>query len=98
MGLKEDLIVDWTDKTIEYQERTFLILKQFNYEEKTYLYGAEVNTIGTEKMNVVFLYKIKDNIFEHVEDNELFEKLFITVSGLITSEMVEKDIKKYLKK
>lgn len=98
MGLKENLIMDWTDKIIEYQEREFLILKQFKYEGKEYLYGAEVKTIGTEKMNVVFLSKVKDDIFEHVEDDELFEKLFITVSGMLAAEMVEEDAKKYFKK
>lgn len=98
MGLKEDLIVDWTDKTIEYQDRKFYILKQFEHNNKQYLYGVEPSTIGTETMKVVFLYKVKDNIFEHVEEKELFEELMIAVSGLITADMVEKDVKKYLKK
>jgi len=95
MGLKEDLIVDWTDKVIEYQERQFYILKQFQHGNKEYLYGVEKDTIGSEKMNAVFLYKIKDSIFEHVEDDKLFEELLVVVSGLLTAQMVEKDIKEH---
>lgn len=88
MGFREDLITNWKDKTIEYQERKFYILEQFVYEGKEYLYGCDIDTIGNEKMNVVFLYKIKDSLFEHIEDEKLFEELLIHVTGILTGELM----------
>lgn len=88
MGFRENLITDWKDKTIEYQEKKFYILEQFLYNGKEYLYGCDIETIKNEKMNVVFLYKIKDDIFEHVKDEQLFEELLMNVTGIFTGKLM----------
>lgn len=95
MGLKENLITEWIDKTIEYQDKKIYILDQFTYQDKEYLYGVDVETINLPKIDVVFLYKLKDDIFEHVESNELFEELALVVSGRLSEEMIKEDLKKY---
>lgn len=86
--LKEIFKKNWENSVLEYQGRRFLILKQFKVKESTreYLYGAEVETIGTERMNVVFLYKIGLNMWQHVENDEVFEFLFEHVASLLAAE------------
>lgn len=95
MGFKEELISNWEDKTIEYRGKQFYILKQFMYDNQEYLYGVDIKTYDKNPMNVVFLYKIKDALFEHVENEELFEKLFLRVSGLCASDLVKKTIEEH---
>lgn len=95
MGFRENLINDWKDKTIEYQDRFFYIVDQFVYEEKEYLYGCNIDTLNNQNLEVVFLYKIKDDIFEHVEDNELFNNLFLYVAGKLTAEKIDELADKY---
>lgn len=95
MGFKEDLITNWKDKTIEYQDKHFYILEQFEYNNKEYIFGVDKNTINNENLEVVFLYKIKNDIFEHVEDEKLFEELFLHVSGMLAAQKLEEISKKY---
>lgn len=95
MGFREELISNWEDKTIEYRGKQFYIVKQFKFENKEYLYGVDIKTYDKKPMDVVFLYKIKDALFEHVENEELFEKLFLHVSGLCAADLVNKKIEEY---
>ena len=97
MGFRESYTTDWKDKTIEYQEKNFYILEQFEYEEKEYLCGCDINTVGKENLEVVFLYKLSDDIFEHVEEEELFEELLMNVSGKLVAEKIEEINRKYNK-
>ncbi len=94
MGLKEQLMTDWKDKTIEYQERKFYILDQFNFENTEYLYCINIDTVNNKNPEVAFLYKKNGEIFEHVENKELFEELLINVSGRLVAEKIEEDLKK----
>ena len=93
MGLKENLIANWKDKTIEYQEKKFYILEQFEYEGLEYLYGIDINTIDNEVPNVVFLHKVKDDEFEHIEDEKLFDLLILRVAGIMTSKIITEELK-----
>ena len=79
MGLRESLIVNWENKTIEYQGKKMYIVKQFMYENKEYLYAIDLETINKENLEIVFLYKMKDDIFAYVEEDDLFDKLIVTV-------------------
>ena len=74
MGLRESLIVDWENKTIEYQGKRMYIIKQFVYENKEYFYAIDLATVNNKNLEIAFLYKVKDDIFAHVEDEELFDK------------------------
>ena len=93
MGLKENLITNWKGKTLEYLEKKFYILEQFEYEGLEYLYGIDIDTIDNDMPNVVFLHKVKDDIFEHVEDEKLFDLLILRVAGVMTSEIVIEELK-----
>lgn len=93
MGLKENLITNWKGKTLEYLEKRFYILEQFEYEGLEYLYGIDIDTIDNDMPNVVFLHKVKDDIFEHVEDEKLFDLLILRVAGVMTSEIVIEELK-----
>lgn len=96
MGFKEELITNWRDKTLEYQGKKFYIVEQLEFEGKEYLYGCDINTIKNKNIEVVFLTKVKDNIFEHVENEELFEILLMNVSGKLLSNKLEEIYQKYI--
>ena len=95
MGFKEDIITDWKNKTIEYQNKKIYILEQIEFEGKEYLYGCDIDTINNKNIEVVFLTKVKDNIFKHVDDNKLFEELLRKTSGEKLSAELERIYKKY---
>lgn len=97
MGLKENLIVNWENKTIEYQGKKMYIVKQFVYEKLEYLYAIDLETINNENIEVAFLYKVKDDVFEHVENDELFEKLVVKAGSECFNELMEKDIEQLQK-
>lgn len=97
MGFREELTIDWEDKTIEYQGKMLYVIKSFNYDNKEYLYTVDINTINNDNLEVAFLYKIKDSIFAHVDDDELFEKLVIAAGTENITEMIKKDIQKLKK-
>ncbi len=94
MGFKENLIVNYEGRTLEYNNVQLYVLKQFDYENHLYLYCADKNTIGKESFDAYFLYKIKDDIFNHVDNQEKFLKLMDIVSGEILKEFFEQKIKK----
>lgn len=95
MGFRENLITDWKDKTIEYQDKNFYILEQFIYKDIEYLFGCDINTINNQNLEVVFLYRVKDDIFEHVEDKNIFDELFIHVSGKLAANKINEINEKY---
>lgn len=94
MGMKESLVVDWKDKTIEYQGKKLYIIEQFDYEGKEYFYTVDVNTVDSRNLEITFLYRVKDDIFAHVEDEKLFENLIINGGSKVISNMISEDIKK----
>ncbi len=94
MGMKESLVVDWKDKTIEYQGKTMYIVEQFEFEGREYFYAVDVDTVESKKLEVTFLYRIKDDVFAHVEDEKLYEQLIITGGAKVISAMIVEDIRK----
>lgn len=95
MGFKENLITDWKDKTVEYQDKKFYIIDQFVYKDREYLLGCDIKTLNNQNLEIVFLYKIEDDIYEHVEDEDLFEKLLLHASGRAIAQKIEEIVKKY---
>lgn len=95
MGIKEDLIVDWTGKSIEFQGKKLYVVKQFEYEGDTYLYAAFYESLKeeSEEYIVVFLRKIGDSELEVVkEDDELNDMLLARVTGEFIAEEIEKKL------
>lgn len=83
MGMKEDLIVDWTNRIMEFQGQKLYIAKQFEYDGNTYLYAILYESLKeeSEEILVIFLKKIKDSVFEIVKDEESHNMLLATVAG-----------------
>lgn len=95
MGIKEDLIADWTGKSIEFQGKKLYVVKQFEYEGDTYLYAAFYESLKekSEEYLVVFLRKIGDSELEVVkEDDELNDMLLARVTGEFIAEEIEKKL------
>lgn len=97
MGFREELTIDWEDKTIEYQGKKMYVIKAFNYNNVEYLCVVDLNTINNENLEVAFLYKVKDSIFAHVTDDELFDKLVITAGAESIGEMIKEDVERLKK-
>ena len=95
MGLKEQLIANWEDKTIEYCDKKFYIVKQFEFEGIEYLYAVDIETYDKNPINIVFLHRVKDEIFEHIEDEDLVDELFTYVSQICAAEIVRKKLEEY---
>ena len=96
MGLKEDVIIDWNYKDISYQGYELFVVKQFEYDGVTYLYAIDKEDAlkdDKEDLNVTFLYKVRDNVWANVDDDDLFNELLGKVAGELTGDL----IKKYLK-
>ena len=57
MGLKEELITDWTGKTIEYQGDRIYIVREIEYKEQKYLCGVVEETVEGERTcrNMLFI-------------------------------------------
>ena len=93
MGLKENLITDWTNKVITYQGSEMFVVSQFDYEGTNYLYVVDTESIekDEEEVDVAFLYKVKDDVFANVDDDELFNELLGKVAGELTAEMLKKE-------
>ncbi len=100
MGMRENLIVNFESKTLEYQNKKFYILKQFDYKGQTYLYGIDVDAFykDNENLEVAFLYRMHDDVFNHVSDSSLLDDLFNVVSGICTADMVKKNLETYSSK
>lgn len=92
MGMRESLIVNFEDLTLEYQDKKFYILKQFDYKGTTYLYGIDVDAFYKDRENLefAFLYRMHDDIFNHVSDENLLDELFNYVSGLCMGDVIKK--------
>ena len=74
MGMAERIMYNFENVTLEYNGKKFYILKQFEYKNKMYLYGVDVETAKSgdpNKCEFVFLYRVRDDIFNHVEDPDL---------------------------
>ena len=97
MGIRESLIVDWENKTIEYQGKRMYIIKQFVYENKEYFYDIDLATVNNKNLEIAFLYKVKDDIFAHVEDEELFDKLVVKAGSECFNEILKHDIEQLQK-
>lgn len=94
MGFKEELTVDWEDKTIEYQSKKMYVVKVFTYNHVEYLCTIDLDTIHNENLEVAFLYKVKDSIFAHVDDDELFDKLVVIAGEKSLEDMIREDVEK----
>lgn len=97
MGLRESLIVNWENKTIEYQGKKMYIVKQFMYENKEYLYAMDLATVNNKNLEIAFLYKVNNDIFGHVEDEELFDKLVVKAGSECFNEILRKDLEQLQK-
>ena len=97
MGLRESLIVNWENKTIEYQGKKMYIVKQFMYENKEYLYAMDLATVNNKNLKIAFLYKVNNDIFGHVEDEELFDKLVVKAGSECFNEILRKDLEQLQK-
>ena len=95
MGMKESIIVNFESKTLEYQNKKFYILKQFEFEGKTYLYGIDVDEFykNQRDLEVVFLYRVHDDIFNHVSDEKLLVRLQDYVAGICTIDLMQENMK-----
>ena len=94
MGFREELTVDWEDKTIEYQGKKMYVVKVFTYNNVEYLCTVDLDTIHNENVEVAFLYKVKDSIFAHVDDDELLDKLVMTAGEKSLEDMIKEDVEK----
>ncbi len=92
MGMRENLIADWKDKTLEYQGKKLYVVDQFEYEGITYLYTVDIATINNKNIEIAFLYKVKDDIFEDVRDDALFNKLVIRAGSNLMGNMLKEDL------
>lgn len=97
MGLKESLIVNWEDRTVKYQGKEMYIVKQFTYKNIEYLYALDLATIKNENIDVAFLYKKRDDIYAHVEDDKLFEELVVKAGSECITELVEGEMEELQK-
>lgn len=89
MGIREDLIVDWKDKTIEYFDKKMYVIEQFTYKGTEYLYVVDKATVNNDNLEVAFLYRVKDDVFANVDSDELFNELLDEVSKKNLKELTE---------
>lgn len=92
MGIRESLIVDWEDKTLRYQGKDMYIVKQFEYKNVEYLYALDLATVKNENIEVAFLYKKRDDVFAHVDDDDLFDELVIKAGAECVAQLMKEDI------
>ena len=97
MGMRENLITDWKDKTLEFQGKKLYVVDQFEYEGITYLYTVDIATINNKNIEVAFLYKVKDDIFEDVTDDALFNKLVVRAGSNLMGNMLKEDLEQLKK-
>lgn len=98
MGMRESLMTNFENKTLEYKNKQFYIVKQFDYKGRTYLYGVEKETINSEEYETYFLYRVKDDLFNHISDKNEQLELLEVVSGLFMSDIIKKNLKNQIKK
>ena len=81
----------------EYQGKKMYIVKQFMYENKEYLYAMDLATVNNKNLEIAFLYKVNNDIFGHVEDEELFDKLVVKAGSECFNEILRKDLEQLQK-
>lgn len=97
MGMRESLMTNFEDKTIEYKNKQFYIVKQFDYKGKTYLYGVDMDTVNSGEYEVYFLYRVRDDLFNHISEKSEQLELLEVVSGLFMSDIISKNLKELKK-
>ena len=94
MGIRESLTVNFEDKTLEYLDMMLYVTKQFEYKNKTYLYCVNKSTVDTDELEVYFLYRVRDDKFNHITDKKKQMELLEVVSGLYMDDLVKDSLKK----
>lgn len=94
MGIRESLTVNFEDKTLEYLDMMLYVTKQFEYKNKTYLYCVNKSTVNTDELEVYFLYRVRDDKFNHITDKKKQMELLEVVSGLYMDDLVKDSLKK----
>lgn len=80
---------DLKGKVIEYQNTPLLVVEQFNYKDKSYLYTVNMDILD-ERTEVTFLRKIEGNTYEHINEKGLLKELFVVVAGIKLDEEIKK--------
>ena len=94
MGIRESLTVNFEDKTLEYLDMMLYVTKQFEYKNKTYLYCVNKSTVDTDELEVYFLYRVRDDKFNHITDKKKQMELLAVVSGLSMDDLIKDSLKK----
>ena len=94
MGIRESLTVNFEDKTLEYLDMMLYVTKQFEYKNKTYLYCVNKSTVDTDELEVYFLYRVRDDKFNHITDKKKQMDLLEVVSGLYMDDLIKDSLKK----
>ena len=94
MGIRESLTVNFEDKTLEYLDMMLYVTKQFEYKNKTYLYCVNKSTVDTDELEVYFLYRVRDDKFNHKTDKKKQMELLEVVSGLYMDDLIKDSLKK----
>jgi hypothetical protein len=94
MGIRESLTVNFEDKTLEYLDMMLYVTKQFEYKNKTYLYCVNKSTVDTDELEVYFLYRVRDDKFNHITDKKKQMELLEVVSGLYMDDLIKDSLKK----
>ena len=94
MGIRESLTVNFEDKTLEYLDMMLYVTKQFWYKNKKYLYFVNKSTVDTDELEVYFLYRVRDDKFNHITDKKKQMELLEVVSGLYMDDLIKDSLKK----
>lgn len=94
MGIRESLTINFEDKTLEYLDMMLYVTKQFEYKNKTYLYCVNKSTVDTDELEVYFLYRVRDDKFNHITDKKKQMELLEVVSGLYMDDLIKDSLKK----
>lgn len=89
MGNREKFVIDFEGKVIEYQGRSYGVIRQFEYNGVDYLCCVE-KVEKLAKINYMFLYREKDDVFAHVSDPNLEDALLIKFTGLASADIMKK--------
>lgn len=98
MGFRENLMVNFDDKIIEYDGVKFQVLKTFDYEGKHYIYAFDPKSANTKQIEVMFFYKNSSGKFNYVDNDELFNELLSYACGLLTADLIKKTENEVLNK
>ncbi len=95
MGFREEFKEKWTGDTIEYQGKNLLVIREVELEGKKYLYAVREESLydDSESYKVVFLYRVDGDVFAHVQDDELFQRLLAKAGGEFLAEELKRIFK-----